>query len=313
MDQQQPRPVCLFARLSAFAGLTLAAVVACVVVGGLVLPAFYSTATSETAGVVALAVAMLGISWVSVALFEKRPLAVMGIGFDRPWAKHTVGGSVLGAAMVAVVCGALRWLGLVSIELGGSCGAILGVIVGNWVQCLSVAAVEELICRGYAFQILARRNLGVALALSGMVFILLHMFNTGASAPVAIANLLIVHLFFAFLYLRTRSLWLPIAVHAGWNFTLGTAFGMSVSGAAQSATLLRTTAKPGLWAGQEFGVEGGLAVTFLLLFALALSARFIPRRRPALDLLASSELVREVPEQPTPAESGEFPPAPIDS
>ena len=69
---------------------------------------------------------------------------------------------------------------------------------------------------------------------------------------------------FGYAFLRTRSLWMPIGLHFGWNLTLPL-FGVNVSGLTMKLThhQMEWTIGP-LWSGGEYGPEGGLLVTMVL-------------------------------------------------
>src|SRR5205823_14343263 len=56
-------------------------------------------------------------------------------------------------------------------------------------------------------------------------------------------------------YMLTRSLWLPMGIHAAWNFTQGEIFGVPVSGTTVHGLLRsRLTGSP-LLTGNGFGLE----------------------------------------------------------
>jgi hypothetical protein len=66
-------------------------------------------------------------------------------------------------------------------------------------------------------------------------------------------------------------------------------FGLPVSGVAYKGAILTTTWQPSLLAGNEFGPEGGLLVTFAWLFATAAAWSLIRQRNPLPDLLATGQ------------------------
>ncbi len=73
-------------------------------------------------------------------------------------------------------------------------------------------------------------------------------------------------------YAVTRSLWLPIGLHFGWNFAAAGIFSTEVSGNGENEGLLRgVTSGSKLVTGGEVGPEGGLyAVVFGLLMTVVL-------------------------------------------
>jgi hypothetical protein len=68
----------------------------------------------------------------------------------------------------------------------------------------------------------------------------------------------------------TRRLWLPIGIHAGWNFTEGGVFGAAESGTAPHGWLQSTTSGPAWLSGGDFGPEASV-VTVMICGALGLA------------------------------------------
>ena len=65
---------------------------------------------------------------------------------------------------------------------------------------------------------------------------------------------------YALAFVRTGRIWMPIGLHAAWNFTQGSIFGFPVSGATDWSEGLVRQAEVGsdLITGGAFGPEGGL-------------------------------------------------------
>ncbi len=226
-------------------------------------------------------------SYFCLQWFERRPLGAIGIGFDRPWVVQLFLGIVAGALML-MMC----WVGLVVFADGNTAWPAIApklpglrMTLGS-MFILGLCFYEELLCRGYILQLMGRSHMKFAIAASGLLFVALHLSNPGAISPVAILNLVLLHFLMTALYLRTRSLWLPIGVHAGWNFSLGYVFGLPVSGVVFKGAILTTSWTPSLLAGNEFGPEGGLLVSFILLGATLAAWSLIRQRHPHPDLLA---------------------------
>ena len=57
-----------------------------------------------------------------------------------------------------------------------------------------------------------------------------HIFNPGATAFSSVAIALEAGVLLGGAYMLTRKLWLPIGLHAAWNFTQGFIFDVPVSG-----------------------------------------------------------------------------------
>jgi membrane protease YdiL (CAAX protease family) len=140
------------------------------------------------------------------------------------------------------------------------------------------ACVEELALRGYLFTALrdAVRAPG-AIALSSIVFALLHLLNPGVTvlslAMVALAGVLL-----ASIRLVTDSLYAAMTAHLGWNFAQAAILHAPVSGLPLPVPGYRLVdAGPAWLTGGAWGPEGGLAAAAGMLLATFLLAR----RRPA--------------------------------
>ena len=276
----------LVVKLLTFAALMLGALIALVPIALLVFSPLLPEAVAAILFNGILAAATLAAAWFCLRVFDGSSLRAIGIGLDRPWWRHLWVGASAGMLMVGVCWGVFVLFGWALWQVNGDFVGAAPALLAGWGFCLTVAGVEELLCRGYPFQLLARWKLPVGVILSGLFFASLHLTNAGAMAAGPIVNLMTVHVLFVMLYLRTRSLWPPIGLHAGWNFAVGYLFGMPVSGEPAGSPLVRTQVAPNLWTGYEFGPEGGLVVTVVLVVAIAVSWAGVRQCRPAPDFLA---------------------------
>ncbi len=209
---------------------------------------------------------------------ERRSLRSMGFakkGFARSYGL----GFLLGLLLLFASAGLVMLFGGLSFRLSPSISLplLLAFLLGYLVQGMA----EETLMRGYFMVSLANRApLAVAVAVSSVLFSLLHLSNPGFTL-LPFVNITLFGLFMALYVLRTDSLWGACALHSAWNFAQGNLLGFQVSGTAQTSSLLiptdRTTA---LISGGLFGLEGGLAVTLVLVVAIALVV-FLPRRERA--------------------------------
>jgi hypothetical protein len=142
-----------------------------------------------------------------------------------------------------------------------------------------VAWSEELLCRGYQLQTIASgTNLLWGVLLSSAIFGILHIFNPGANFASTL-GIFLAGLFFAYAYVRTRQLWLPIGMHLGWNFFEGVGFGFPVSGLDIYPLTRIQVHGPELWTGGRFGPEAGLVVIPALVLGVLLVYLY-SRKRP---------------------------------
>jgi membrane protease YdiL (CAAX protease family) len=136
---------------------------------------------------------------------------------------------------------------------------------------LPVAMAEEALFRGYILRRLQTIIKPVhALVLSSMIFAIFHGFNPGVSF-MALINILLAGWLLGTLYLKSSSLYMPVAFHFAWNAMLGPVLGFPVSGIKLPA-ILETEARGNiLLSGGSFGFEASLVCTVLLLAISALA------------------------------------------
>jgi membrane protease YdiL (CAAX protease family) len=209
-----------------------------------------------------------------VWLFEKRPFWTLG--YERRGALMRYGrGLLLGGLMIAVAAGILAAFGAIEVEEGDpsrqGIAAIPGVLIvlAGWIV---QGGAEEVLTRGWILPVLgARYRPWVGLATASVLFAVLHGLNPGLSI-LAMVNLALFGLFAGLYALREGSLWGISALHSSWNWVQGNFLGFAVSGQAAGGGALLNLAGTGPdWlTGGEFGPEGGLAITAVLLVGIAM-------------------------------------------
>jgi hypothetical protein len=210
-----------------------------------------------------LALAMILAYRLLVRWTERRKADELGA---RGAVSLTLLGVVLGGAMFAVVFLLLAYKGVAHL------GDFLGTD-GLWVAiggAIADAVGEEIVVRGVVFR-LFEESFGtlIGLLISGALFGLLHSFNHGASIVSTAAIALEAGIFLAAAYAATRSLWLPIGLHFGWNFAEGGLFGAAVSGGAHKGLFASTFTGDVQWTGGAFGPEASVVAVGVSLVASA--------------------------------------------
>ncbi|MGW3109472.1 CPBP family intramembrane glutamic endopeptidase [Streptomyces sp. NPDC001100] len=223
-------------------------------------------------GAVTAAVAVLVYGWV-VRRTERRPATELA----REGAAAATGrGALIGVALFGAVVANLAWLGHYEVHGLGSVSGAVGLI-----GFMAAAAVtEELLFRGVLFRIVEERlGTWIALTLTGVLFGLSHLSNPHASLWGAVAIAIEAGGMLAAAYAATRTLWVPIGLHFGWNFAESGIFSTEVSGNDTKQGLLDATLSgPKLITGGDFGPEGSVyAVLFGLLAMIAFL--WLARRR----------------------------------
>ena len=214
------------------------------------------------------------ILWGWLALFEKRPLWT--IGLERSGAGFNyLRGLLIGLVMFMAAVGISAAFGYIAFEQGdpqsqgvAALGGILLVFLGWMVQ----GAAEEAITRGWLLPVIgARYHPGLGILISAVVFALFHSFNPNLS-PIAVLNLFLFGLFTALFALYEGGLWGVFSIHTVWNWAQGNLFGFEVSGQPAAGGTLFDSMEvgPDLITGGPFGLEGGLAVSGVLLVSCGL-------------------------------------------
>ena len=156
-----------------------------------------------------------------------------------------------------------------------SVGELVCVLIGSLGLVVFTAVSEELSFRGMAVREWALKwRWPVAIVLGGIYFGVLHLIGLISHLTVfntiwIIVAATVVNLLFVSLYIRGKSLWLPIGFHAGWNLSLNTFLGTTMSGKSASFGLLATEISegPDIVTGGIFGIEASI-VTMVLTVAI---------------------------------------------
>jgi uncharacterized protein len=155
-----------------------------------------------------------------VHIVEKRPLSKLaGAG-----AAGELGiGAAVGLGLVAVVVGVLWILGYYRIA-----GAnVLAVVFVSLANDGAGAFVEEVVLRGIVFRITEQRlGTWVALAISVVLFALLHLASPNATVTSTVVVGVEGGVLLSTAYVLTRRLWLAIGVHFGWDLSQDAIFGV---------------------------------------------------------------------------------------
>ncbi|GLY19040.1 CAAX amino protease [Kineosporia sp. NBRC 101677] len=186
-----------------------------------------------------------------------------------------VRGALAGVGLFVVVVLLIATFGGYDSLSGGSLWAALATAG----MMTAVATIEEIVFRGILFRLLEQLTGTVgALVGSALVFGFLHLINPNGSLWGAVAIAIQGGLMLGACYAVSRSLWLPIGLHFGWNYAQAGIFGAPVSGSDSSGggILESTLDGPLLISGGEFGPEASL---FSVLVCSVLTVYFLRRLR----------------------------------
>jgi membrane protease YdiL (CAAX protease family) len=192
-------------------------------------------------------------------------------------ARHLLRDSALGlaggAALFSAVIVELLAAGAYRVEAVHPSAQVLASAL--WL--IPAAATEELLFRGALFRLVAEwAGTWIGLGVSALLFGTVHAFNPGATWFSTVAIALEAGVLLGAIFVVTRSLWAPIALHFAWNFCEGPVYGTQLSGLTIRAPLFEAHLNGPAWlTGGSFGPEASVpalltccaAAAALLLYA----------------------------------------------
>lgn len=193
------------------------------------------------------------------------------------WLKDLASGFLLGASFVAVMFGVYALTGLVKFEFLEA--QIRQWLVMSFWLCPLIGLTEELIFRGYLLSVAEEwKSRKFAIAFTSILFWLAHLGQGNVHEFLGAAGVLTLSVTLAFARYLSGGLWLPIGLHAGYNwiaFSFGGDIGLSFP------TLTRFQPSVPAWLVGPSGHVGALDLAFyiaLLLLVSFLLPKFWVRR-----------------------------------
>jgi membrane protease YdiL (CAAX protease family) len=186
---------------------------------------------------------------------------------DPHWSRHLLFGLLGGTVLFSIVVAIAGLLGVYRIAGVGSLNGLLAALI---VPTIGAAVLEEIAFRGILFRWLEQfGGSWLALLLTSALFGVAHLGNPNASWIAAVGIAMEAGVMLGAAYMLTRSLWLPIGIHAAWNFTQGQIYDIPVSGTDVDGFVdARLSGNP-LLTGQGFGLEASvIAIVVATLFGL---------------------------------------------
>lgn len=174
-------------------------------------------------------------------------------------------GLVVGAALIALSVALIALLGGYRVTgLSPSPQLLLPLAIG-----IGAGFLEEIFFRGILLRLIdAWMGSWGALALTSIVFGLIHLTNAGASPVSALGLVIEAGILLGAAYLLTRRLWLAIGIHIAWNAVQAGVFSSDVSGTGQQNGLLIADIHGPTWlTGGSMGIEGSVVTVLVGLVA----------------------------------------------
>lgn len=212
---------------------------------------------------------LLFIFWVKV--IEKNSLSSLGF-VKKNWLKYLGWGILLSFLQMGVIALVYQVSGIGTFELNELSLEPILFILGLFPFWLIQGGTEEVATRGWLLtRIAARTNLPLAIAISSSLFGILHMGNAGVTF-LSVLNIILDGVLAALLFIYTDSIWLVVAQHGTWNYVQGNLLGFQVSGTGADASIFSFTmgSGPDWLTGGEFGAEGSIITTLVLLLSVVI-------------------------------------------
>ncbi len=212
----------------------------------------------------------------------KKPLSSMGLsGFIKNKTDFLSGllFGIISITIVFLVIIASNQAEVVSWQPRFSPDLLTGLILF-----IFVGFAEEIYGRGFVISTLRQtRRYPVMILVSSVLFSLMHSMNSGVGV-LPYLNLFIAGMLFAYMYIKSGTLWMCIGYHITWNYFQGNIYGFNVSGIATKSIFTTVYQNDNLINGGKFGPEGGLIVTVILLLGFLFTKYYY--RNKLIDFMA---------------------------
>ena len=202
-------------------------------------------------------------------IVDKQPFSTVGMSVEGMGIK-LLKGIVWALGILTLSFVLLNLIGAIRItDLQFEWRDLLGFLLFFFIAAL----VEELIFRGYMIPLIAESfHFFPAILLAALVFALVHIPNANFTW-IGFLNIFFGGVLMGVLFIKFQNLYVPLGLHWIWNYYQGNILGFGVSG--HEVESLLSLEMNGLdWlTGGEFGLEGSVITTGLLLLATVFSLR----------------------------------------
>jgi membrane protease YdiL (CAAX protease family) len=189
-------------------------------------------------------------------------------------------GVVAGFAMPAAITVSLYAAGAITLIHSGESAATIGVTALT--AAILTPVIEETLARYLLFRSIERlAGSWVAIAVTAILFGAGHVAIAAANGALPGALLyavpgILAGVLFAGAYLATRTMWLPIALHAGWNLATNTVFGPDSFGAHRLITVVPQASSS--VSGGIYGTDASMLTSAILVAACVVVLQVARRR-----------------------------------
>ena len=238
---------------------------------GKLLPPMAANAAAAVKGAIAIAL-MLAVYKLVIVRLGERPRDDLPIAAaPRGLALGVLTGFLLFCALVGIAA----LFNVYNIVGPGDTRELVKDLIGLTIL---AAFMEELLFRGILFRwIEAFAGSWAALVVTSALFGLAHIFNANATWISSLAIMVEAGALLGGAYMLSRNLWVPMGLHAAWNFTQGFLFDVPVSGNDMHGLVQAKLSGPVLLSGGPFGLEASMIGVVLSIplgaFLILLAAR----------------------------------------
>jgi membrane protease YdiL (CAAX protease family) len=219
---------------------------------GKLLPPMAPNASAAVKGAIAIALMLAVYKLVMVHLGERPRDDLPIAAAPRGLANGLLTGFLLFCAQVGIAA----LFDVYNIVGPGDTRELVKDLIGMTVL---AAFMEELLFRGILFRwIEAFAGSWAALVVTSALFGLAHIFNANATWTSSLAIMVEAGALLGGAYMLARNLWVPMGLHAAWNFTQGFLFDVPVSGNDMHGLVQAKLSGPVLLSGGTFGLEASM-------------------------------------------------------
>lgn len=165
-------------------------------------------------------------------------------------------GLLMGFVLMSAVVGVAALLDVYNIVGSGGTGELIRLLIAT---AIIPGILEEVFFRGILFRWIEEwAGSWAALIVTAALFGVAHIMNPNATWFSSFAIAVEAGVLLGGAYMLTRSLWMPIGLHAAWNFFQGAIYDVPVSGVDQQGLVDARLSGPELLSGGTFGLEASV-------------------------------------------------------
>jgi membrane protease YdiL (CAAX protease family) len=253
---------------------------------------------------IVVATAAFGFGWLAIQRWRSQRRSIIDC-LGLRWDRRSTADLLVGFAITALVMLAIFACEMATGSISrGPATAATGMPSWQATLFMMFAAPEEeivnrsLLLSGVAIALGGRNT--TAILLTAVAFGLAHLANPGASAASALGNAL-GGLIYAYAFVLSGRIWLPVGLHFAWNFVQGPVLGFPVSGLSMGGLQQIRDLGPAWLTGGAYGPEAGAVgiafrfVVLALVFLYMSFGRNKDRRREFEERVASDAAERMEP------------------